>query len=191
MHSLFNYSLNCEYPGIQLSIEGCKPSNVGAPAISASVPTSRHTSFIHMIIKKAHSSIYVTVSWESFPASAFFFPEFQSHACILSNIHVSMPDGYMHVVELDCSQTWGDWLPLCNTIPFPVTQYSGGTSYVHCLWYEIIKDKRKLYLFVHAIHIILHTDSCTQPGCCGPSGGAKCTACQHRQGLCFPRVYEK
>lgn len=72
MHSLFNYSLNCEYPGIQLSIEGCKPSNVGAPAISASVPTSRHTSFIDMIIKKAHSSIYVTVSWESFPASAFF-----------------------------------------------------------------------------------------------------------------------
>lgn len=44
---------------------------------------------------------------------------------------------------------------------------------------------------MHAVHIMLHTDSCTHPGFCGPSGGAKCTACQQRQGLCFPRVYEK
>lgn len=43
-----------------------------ALASSASVPSSKHISFQDMIITKAHSSINVTISWESFQHLHFF-----------------------------------------------------------------------------------------------------------------------
>lgn len=95
-----------------------------------------------MIITKAHSSINVTISWESFQHLHFFWI---LEPCFHPLVHSGECARLAHACCWIGAIAMGRLASCLQHYCFP-SKHSGEKSYVHCFWYESIKGKRKLYL---------------------------------------------